>query len=159
MDTTIIPAVIFLSVIWFAFYWVMGGVFFAAYSLMRLRRIRQVRFSCLFSFWALLVAVVTAQFGIRYSEGQILECLSNSETKTEAVTAVFGCGFMSVLGTFLIGAAMVVIGGLLLMEFTRARNNHWIRMKNKEEEEAELSKERGDTGYFSKDIGKSKNSS
>ena len=64
MDPQLISLVILLSIFWFLAYWVLGGVFFAVITILRLGKIRMVRFSCLFTILALLLGVSASYFGI-----------------------------------------------------------------------------------------------
>src|SRR3990167_9163867 len=104
-----------LATFWFLVYWVLGGVFFALVTLWRLGRVRKVRFSCLFSLWALACGIGASWYGVRYSERAITECLALAANKAESITAIFGCGFVGIFGAFVLGLAALVLGGLFLI--------------------------------------------
>jgi len=149
MDASLIAFALFLGLIWFLVYWILGGVFFALVAIMRLGRVRKVRFSCLFTLWSLACALGSAWFGIFTVEDVVGECVANSDTSTEMVSAVFGCGFVSVFGFFLIGAALLVLGGFAIMAVSKSKTKPWFDLEfeiDDEEPERELG-----TGYFDKE--------
>jgi hypothetical protein len=117
---------VFLSIFWFAVYWVLGGVFFAILTILRLGRVRKVRFSCLFSLLCGVVGYGAAYAGIRFSEQAVADCVATAQNKVERITALFGCGFSSVFGFFLIGAAVLTLGGLILLVISRSKTKPWI---------------------------------
>ncbi len=120
---TPIPAASAFSVtfIWFLMYWILGGVFFAALGLWQFRRVRHVRFSCLYTLFALIVAVVASRVGLRFGHEAIAMCLLDAKTYVKTLTAMVGCGFSSLFMTFIIGIAALLLGGGLLMWACRAR--------------------------------------
>jgi hypothetical protein len=134
MDSELTSLVILLSIFWFLIYWVLGGVFFAVIAVLRLGRIRMVRFSCLFTLLALLLGVGAAYGGIRQSREAVLVCLKDATTNAETVMAVFGCGFASIFGVFLMGAALLTIGGFLIMAISKSKTKPWIILDEPEEE-------------------------
>ena len=138
----------FLSLIWFVLYWIFGGVFFAVVAFLRFGRVRKVRFSCLFSLWTILVAAGAAWGGMLFAQEAQTECLLAAETKAEAITAVFGCGAIGVFGALLVGVAVLVIGGFLIMAISRTDNKPWIKMENDEEEKEVNVKEKGSSRFF-----------
>jgi len=117
---------VFLSILWFLVYWILGGVFFAAIAILRLGRVRKVRFSCLFTLWVLVIGVGAAFKGLEFSRDSIVLCLKGSSTQAEVVTAVFGCGFAGVFGIFLLGALAVTIGGFLIFSISRTKSKPWL---------------------------------
>ena len=143
MEFHLTSFVIFLSLLWFLIYWVLGGVFFALITIMRLGRLRKVRFSCLFTLLALATGIGSAYHGLRYSELAVKECLADATNKAETVTAIFGCGFAGVFGAFLLGAAVLTLGGFLIMVISRSKSKPWIDF-NPEYEGIEEEKEESD---------------
>jgi hypothetical protein len=129
MDAQITSFFIILSILWFLMYWVLGGVFFAVITIIRLGRLRKLRFSCLFSLLALVVGVASAYFGILGSQDAVSDCLATSVTRAEKVTAVFGCGFASILGAFLLGALALTIGGFIIMLLSKSKTKPWITLE------------------------------
>ena len=129
MDAQITSFFIILSILWFLMYWVLGGVFFAVITIIRLGRLRKLRFSCLFSLLALIVGVASAYFGINGSEDAVEDCLADAVSRAEQVTAVFGCGFASILGAFLLGAFVLTIGGFIIMLLSKSKTKPWITLE------------------------------
>lgn len=144
MDFSFTSFAIFLSIVWFLVYWILGGVFFAVVALLRLGRVRKVRFSCLFTLWAAVIAVGVAFRGLEYSESEIAACLGKAVSKAETVTAVFGCGFSGVLGAFLIGALALTVGGFLIFAVSHNKSKPWIVLDG--EESGEETEEQGSEG-------------
>ena len=134
MDPQLISLVILLSIFWFLIYWILGGVFFAVIAIMRLGRVRMVRFSCLFTLLALLLGVSASYFGIARSQQDVIVCLADAESNAEMVMAVFGCGFASIFGVFLVGAALLTIGGFLIMTISKSKTKPWIILEEPHEE-------------------------
>lgn len=134
MDPQLTSLVILLSIFWFLVYWVLGGVFFALIAIMRLGRIRMVRFSCLFTLLALLMGASASYVGVERSQTDVLSCLLNAQTKAETVMAVFGCGFASIFGIFLVGAAVLTLGGFLIMAISKSKTKPWIILEEPQEE-------------------------
>ena len=115
-----------IALIWFLVYWVLGGVFFAAMAVLKMGSVRKVRFSCLFTILALGCASGAAWGGIRLANDAVRECLVSSETKAEVITAIFGCGFVGIFSTFLIGMIILVAGGSLLLKLSTTKTKPWI---------------------------------
>jgi hypothetical protein len=132
MDFALNSFATFLTILWFLVYWILGGVFFAVVALLRLGRVRKVRFSCLFTIWVLAVAIGVAFKGLEYSQDAIAECVSDVVTRAEMVSAIFGCGFVGVFGAFLIGALAVTVGGFLIFAISRTRSKPWIVLEEDE---------------------------
>jgi len=140
---------VFLSILWFLVYWILGGVFFAVISLLRLGRVRKLRFSCLFSLWVLVIGIGAAFKGIEFSQEQVKECLADATNRAQIVTAVFGCGFSGVFGAFLIGAIAVTLGGFIIFAISRTKSRPWIVLGQEGEDEIEEEeKEEGASKYF-----------
>jgi hypothetical protein len=135
-----------LAAFWFLLYWILGGVFFGLVALWRLGRVRKVRFSCLFSLWALACAVGAAWQGIRFSEKAVTDCLVLAQNKAEIITSIFGCGFVGIFGGFALGLAALVLGGLFVMAISTSHNPPWIDLKL-DEDKSEPPHQ--DIGFFS----------
>lgn len=135
MDAELSSFLIVLSILWFLVYWILGGVFFAVVTVMRLGRLRKVRFSCLFSLLALALGAGTAYLGVRGSQEAVSECLAHAVTSAEKVTAVFGCGAASIFGTFLLGALVLTAGGFLIMAVSKSKSPPWIVLDHDEMQE------------------------
>ena len=126
MQADFTPFVIFLSLLWFLVYWILGGVFFAAITIIRLGRLRKVRFSCLFTILAVACGIGAADWGLRYSQEAVDTCIAEASNKAEMVTAIFGCGFAGVFGMFMLGAIALTLGGFLIMFISQSKSKPWI---------------------------------
>jgi len=141
MDTEFTSFFIVLSILWFLVYWVLGGVFFAIVTVMRLGRLRKVRFSCLFTILSLLVGVGAAYTGLMGARRAVSECLGDAVTNAEQLTAVFGCGAASIFGMFLLGALVLTAGGFLIMFVSKSKAKPWIVLDLEEEPEPVVASE------------------
>ena len=135
-----------LGFLWFIVYWIFGGVFFAVMAILRLGRVRKVRFSCLFSLLALVVGVASAFLGVSFGQSSIRDCLVEAGNKAEAITAIFGCGFAGIFGVFLLGAAVIVLGGFVLMSISTSKTKPWIIFE--EDDEQVQAQNKKDKGFF-----------
>lgn len=126
MNAELMSFFIILSILWFLVYWVLGGVFFAVVAIMRLGRLRKVRFSCLFTILSLVVGIGAAYSGVLGSQEAVVNCLGQAVTNAEKMTAVLGCGAASVFGMFLLGALVLTIGGFLIMAISKSKSQPWI---------------------------------
>ncbi len=140
---------LFLGFLWFLFYWILGGVLFALVAILRLGRVRKVRFSCLFSFWSLLCGAGAAWGGVKLAQDSITSCYLLAQTKAEVLTAFFGCGFAGVFGAFLLGAAVLTLGGFLIMEISKNKNAPWITLEDHSDEGEDGRTSGTNQGYFS----------
>lgn len=113
-----------LATVWFIIYWLLGGALFALLVLLRLGRVRKVRFGCLYTLFALAAGVLAAHWGVNFSSEAINLCLADAHTKAEAATAVLGCGSAGIFGAFAAGAGALILGGLVLLTICRRPRNH-----------------------------------
>jgi hypothetical protein len=120
----------FLALLWFLFYWIFGGVFFAALALSRLMRLRKVRFSCLFSFAALACAIGASWTGLKLAEDSIATC-STSFDKGEGFLRVISCGFVGILTGMLVWAIVLGASGFLFLAFSKRREASWLTRTEK----------------------------
>jgi hypothetical protein len=141
MDVGLQSFVTFLSILWFFIYWVLGGVFFAVMAILRLGRVRKVRFSCLFTILAGASAIGAAYFGVRSAESAIKTCVVEAASKLQTKVAIIGCGFSGIMGVFLIGALVLTVGGFLIMMISKSKAKPWIIFDMEEQEESEKREE------------------
>jgi hypothetical protein len=132
MDAELTSFIILFSIIWFVVYWVLGGVFFAVVTMVRLGRLRKVRFSCLFTILSLIVGVGAAHTGITSSRSAVQDCLADAVSNAQKMVAVFGCGAASILGMFLLGAFVLTAGGFLIMAISKSKSQPWIVLDHDE---------------------------
>lgn len=126
MEREFLTFAAFLAILWFLAYWILGGVFFALVTIMQLRRVRKVTFSCLFTLLAGACATAASWFGIKMAHENIGRCLVLADTRAEAVSAIFGCGFVGIFGTFLIGAAVLVAVGFIIYALASSSTKSWF---------------------------------
>lgn len=125
--------------IWFPIYWIVGGVFFAVYSLTHASKIRKARFSCLFTLACLIVAYGAAQTGLRHGHAAIDECLVKAQDHFEALAAVFACGAISIFAAAGGGLVVLLAIGFILHYISRAKNQSWVDSDAEIQEEVEVS--------------------
>jgi len=118
--------VIFLSILWFFVYWILGGVLFALLTILRLGRVKKVRFSCLFTILSAACGFGAAYYGMQYAQESVSICVSEAVNRAQTVAAVFGCGFSGVFGAFLIGAAILTFGGFVILAISKSKAKPWI---------------------------------
>lgn len=129
MQTEFLTLMILLGILWFLVFWIFGGVFFAVLTLIRLGRIRKVRFSCLFTCWALLCAAAAAYYGVHVAEQPITQCLEEAVTRSETVSAVFVCGFWGIFGVGAGAFAALLSGGLGIFFVSRSGSKEWVHVE------------------------------
>lgn len=116
-----------LTFLWFLFYWVFGGVFFALLTLLRLMPIRKVRFSCLFTLAAAGCAFGAAVTGARWAEASLAPCLSEARlAATDGFLASFGCGFFSILAGAAVWLLVLIVVGFLFLAVSRLKKRSWL---------------------------------
>lgn len=115
-----------IALIWFLVYWILGGVFFSVMAILRLGAVRKVRFSCLFTILALGCAAGSAWGGLRLANDAVSQCLVSSESRAEAITAIFGCGFVGIFSAFLIGLVVLVAVGSVMLRLSTTKTKPWI---------------------------------
>jgi hypothetical protein len=128
---------IFLGFLWFLLYWILGGVFFALIAILRLGRVRKVRFSCLFSIWSLLCGAGASWSGVKLAQDSIASCYFLARTKAEVLTSFFGCGFAGIFGMFLLWAAILTLGGFFFMEISKNKHAPWMVLDETGDDEEE----------------------
>lgn len=109
-----------LSFLWFIFYWIFGGVFFAVVALLRLMRLRKVRFSCLFTLASLICAVGAAITGLRLVEQSEPTCADGG------FLSIVSCGFVGILTAMLLWAAALVILGFIFLALSKHQEPSWL---------------------------------
>lgn len=134
MDVGLQSFVTFLSILWFFVYWILGGVFFAVMAILRLGRVRKVRFSCLFSILAAVCAVGASYYGVYTAKSAILSCAVNATSNVQKKVAIIGCGFSGIMEAFLLGALVLTLGGFVIMAISRSKAKPWIILDQEEQE-------------------------
>lgn len=129
MEPELNALTILLGIIWSLMYWIAGGVMFALISLLRLGRVRKVRFSCLFTLLAFACGGVAAYEAVSRSQGALNACLVESKTQAETLVALFGCGFAQFFLAFLLGAAALVVGGFAVMALSGVKTRPWVNLE------------------------------
>jgi len=139
MDVGLQSFVIFLSILWFFVYWILGGVFFAVMAILRLGRVRKVRFSCLFTFLALACAIGAAYFGVSSAQAALRTCVVSGTSAVQTKVAFIGCGFNGIMGAFFIGVLVLVMIGFFIMAISKSKAKPWIILDQEEREAHEAS--------------------
>ena len=134
-DAGISSFIIFLAIVWFLMYWVIGGVFFAVMAIIRLGRVRKVRFSCLFTLLAMICAVGASYLGMNSARQAILGCSTAGAGHAQLIIAVMGCGFAGIMGMFLFGGFVLTVGGFVIMGLSKPKTKPWITFDQDAEED------------------------
>lgn len=135
MDPHLSTLFFLLSLFWFLVYWILGGVFFGLIAILRLGRVRKVRFSCLFTLLAGVCAVSSAYYGVSLSHGVIAACTTDAHGRAQILLAMLGCGFGGLLLAFLMGALALTLGGFVFMSISRTKTKPWIVLQPEEAQE------------------------
>ena len=112
---------IILAILWFLFYWILGGAFFAIVSVFKLGRLHKLRFSCLFSIVTLAIAFGASYAGMRWANTSTHECLELARTNVEGFVGFFGCSVIALTLSFLGGAVAVIVFGAISMRLSSTR--------------------------------------
>ena len=137
----------FLTILWFLFYWIFGGVFFTVIAVIRLGRIKKVRFSCLYTILSALAGYGAAKLGVYWAGDAITRCLAEANGMSEQFAAIFACGIVGIFTAMLIMAMLLMLGGFLLMAISKTKEKRWF--DNSEEEiREEFDKEDSDYDEF-----------
>ncbi|MFH1766877.1 MAG: hypothetical protein ABH826_02165 [Patescibacteria group bacterium] len=117
---------IVIAAFWFPIYWVFGGVFFATIAFLKVIKLRKVRFSCLFTLSSLAAAYGASYLGMRLGEGEIDSCLSSASGFLDRISAIIGCGILSLFLAGGIGFIVLLGLGMIILYISRAANQSWI---------------------------------
>lgn len=115
-----------LAVVWFFLYWIIGGVFFACVALLRLIRIRKVRFSCLFSLSAALCAFAAAWGSTVWLGRAVATCPTVEPRGVQLLIEIFSCGFFQLIISALAGLAALIIIGFGLLRLSSWKDRNWL---------------------------------
>lgn len=137
MDVGLQSMIVFLTILWFFLYWILGGVFFAVMAILRLGRIRKVRFSCLFTILAAFCAYGASYAGVSTAKSAILSCVVDATSTMQKKVAIIGCGFSGIMSMFLFGALVLTLLGFLIMAISKSKAKPWIILDQEEREARE----------------------
>jgi len=112
---------VILAVLWFLFYWVLGGAVFAVISVFRPGRLKKARFSCLFTVMTAASATGAAFFGMRWANEASRECIELAQSNLEGFVGFFGCSLVSLTMSFLAGAVAVMVLGWIALWLSSLR--------------------------------------
>jgi len=118
--------IVTLAIVWFFLYWIIGGVFFACVALLRLRRLRKARFSCLFSLSAAICALGAAWGSTVWIERAAVGCLENLPRGKEALLLVFECGFFQFIFSAMAGLLVLIVIGFGLLKLSSWKDRTWL---------------------------------
>jgi len=112
---------VLLTLLWFLFYWIVGGALFSLVAVFRVGRLKKAQFSCLFSLGTLMIAVGAALFGLRWGSISSYECIQTSLSNIEGFVGFFGCSVVALMMSFIAGAVVVLLWGTLSLLLSPAR--------------------------------------
>jgi hypothetical protein len=116
---------VLLSILWFFFYWIFGGVFFSIVALLVAWRVHTGRFGCLFSLCALLLGAFAAWAGLRLTASERTVCVTPSSSIFSDWIEQFSCGMIGIAGGFLIGFFLLLLLGALFLWLSRQSVPEW----------------------------------
>ncbi|MEK7451935.1 MAG: hypothetical protein AAB664_01225, partial [Patescibacteria group bacterium] len=70
-------------------------------------------------------------------EQAIRVCAIDSTSKAKALLAVIGCGFGGIVGAFLIGMILLILGGYVIMSLSKSKTKPWFLLHTNDQEETE----------------------
>ena len=112
--------VVLVAIIWFLFYWIVGGAFFAVVAVFRLGSFKKAQFSCLYTLVAAGLAAVSAYLGVRSGGEEALYCL-NHVSQYDGFIAFFGCAIVPLMLSFIAGAAVMLTIGFAIFLLSSRR--------------------------------------
>lgn len=140
------PLILVVGFICFLIYWIFGGIFFACLALLRLRRLRKARFSCLFSLSSFVIAFGSSWFGFTSLIDK--KCFSEvDKINTILKDSLFFCDFWTIFWLMLGGFFVQIIVGFFLLKISSWQDRSWLtsfteRLEwNKEDDETEEGRE------------------
>jgi hypothetical protein len=122
-------AIITLSIFWFILFWLVGGVAFAIVALLRVIKLRNTRFSCLFTLACAGAAFGAAWSGLTLGESSIGECLSHNDSFFDQLISVFGCGVLEISFSALLWFFGLIVAGFFLMLISRGAPKAWTDVR------------------------------
>ncbi|MFA6132038.1 MAG: hypothetical protein WC702_03180 [Patescibacteria group bacterium] len=114
-----------LAVIWFFLYWMIGGIFFACVALLRLIRLRKVRFSCLFSLAAALCALAAAWVSTTWMERTASDCFAFPRDQ-DSLVILLSCGGVQLIISAVVGFASLILIGFVLLKLSSFKDRTWL---------------------------------
>lgn len=127
-----------IALFWFILFWLFGGVFFSAISIVRVIKLRKARFSCLFTLLSAVCAYGAAHTGIWWARNQIRECIAQTHDVFGKMASVVACGIFQEAFAAAIWFGVLIFGGFMLLYLTRAENQSWIDSDEGLEEEPSM---------------------
>ncbi len=115
-------------------------------AMLRLGRIKKIRFSCLYTLLSAIVGYAASWTGVYWSEDAINTCLAEANGMSEQFAAVFACGIIGIFSAMLVWAAVLMLGGFIMMAITKTNEKAWFE-KTDEEVEAERLSDEDETLY------------
>ncbi len=115
-----------LAFVWFLLYWIIGGVFFACVALLRLVRLRKVRFSCLFSLSAAICAFGAAWGSTKWLEKTSSSCLLLVTESKESLINLLSCGWLYFLLSAVVGLGLLIVIGFILLKASSWKDRTWL---------------------------------
>lgn len=107
-------------------YWLFGGVLFALVALLRLKRIRKLRFSCLFSLASAGCAAGAAMTGLSWAQKDLSACTIKAGSFTRALASQAVCGWEGIVLAAAAWGAILLVLGVVFMALSRSGDPSWI---------------------------------
>jgi tellurite resistance protein TehA-like permease len=130
----LLPYIIPIALIWFVLYWFAGGVIFALIAALRVTKIRKAQFSCAFSALSFVTGFGAAFAGVSLMQESVRECVAATNSYVQSLAAVTACSIFGQMGAGMVFFLLLLCLGLMVMVFTRSRNQSWIDERHPEEE-------------------------
>lgn len=126
MITQFFGYTILITIFWFILYWIFGGVFFYAITLLRVEKLRKAQFSCLFTFASLLAGFGAARMGLILGQSSIRACIEPGQDVFGRLASIIVCGILELVATGLLWFIILIIIGFIILLLSRSENQSWI---------------------------------
>jgi hypothetical protein len=108
-----------LTLMWFATYWLIGGVGFAIVGYAQFMRINMLRFSCLFTFISVATAYAAAWGSLSGVNQQSPRCLDDVVYAYQVIPEIFQCAPRLAIGNGVMWFVILLAMGVLSLLISR----------------------------------------
>jgi hypothetical protein len=95
-------------------------------ALLKLIRLRKVRFSCLFSLSAALCAVGAAWVSAVWLDKATVSCQTDRLDQTAFLSECFAAGWLQLIVSAIGGLLVLLLIGLVLLKFSSWKDRNWL---------------------------------